>query len=161
MFIRNNTRFNIYSTQVINGVRYADFTSPAARKLLGISEVAEPASPADYSDETYYRQEQQESPFVVYTRKSDEQLAQLLQSKRDAMVVSRFQARAALHLAGYLARIEAYMALETTDMLVKLAWQDASEFRRSSPTLLALAALLEMDDEKLDKLFATAKEILA
>lgn len=161
MFIRNKTRFNIHSTQVINGVRYGDFTSPAIRKLLGISEVPEPTPPADFSDETYYRNEQQESPFVVYTRKSAEQLSQLLQSKRDAMVVSRFQARAALHLAGYLERIESHMALATTDMLVKLAWQDATEFRRTSPTLVALAVILEMDDEQLDQLFASAKAITA
>lgn len=77
------------------------------------------------------------------------------------MVVSRFQARAALHLAGLLDRVEQIMADPQTPVLSRLAWQDAQEFRRSSPTLLALADQLGLSAEALDQLFITASEIQA
>ncbi|GIK83069.1 MAG: hypothetical protein BroJett024_41740 [Alphaproteobacteria bacterium] len=76
-------------------------------------------------------------------------------------VVSRFQARAALHLAGLLPQVEALMADPATDPLARLAWTDAQEFRRTSPTLLAMAAALELDDAALDQLFVTAGGIEA
>lgn len=76
-------------------------------------------------------------------------------------VVSRFQARAALHLAGLLTAVEALMADPATDMLARLAWTDAQEFRRTSPTLLAMASALSLTDAQLDALFITAAGIEA
>lgn len=76
-------------------------------------------------------------------------------------VVSRFQARAALHLAGLLTAVEALMADPATDMLARLAWTDAQEFRRTSPTLLAMASALSLTDAQLDALFVTAAGIEA
>jgi len=76
-------------------------------------------------------------------------------------VVSRFQARAALHLAGLLPQVEALMADPATDTLARLAWTDAQEFRRTSPTLLAMAAALDLSDAQLDQLFVTAAGIEA
>ena len=76
-------------------------------------------------------------------------------------VVSRFQARAALHLAGLLTTVEALMAAPETDMLARLAWADATEFRRDSPTLVAMAAALSLTDEQLDQLFITAAGLVA
>jgi hypothetical protein len=75
--------------------------------------------------------------------------------------VSRFQARAALHLAGLLEQVESLMQSPETDMLARLAWQDAQEFKRQSPTVLAMAAALSLDDEALDALFTTASGIEA
>lgn len=75
--------------------------------------------------------------------------------------VSRFQARAALYQAGLLAKIEAYMAGPDVDPIAKLAWQDAQEFRRTSPTVAALAALLGLSDAALDELFTAAAQIKA
>lgn len=75
MFIRNNLRFNIYATAPIDGVTYHNFLDPDLRASLGITEVAEPEPPADYTPESYYRTEQDEAPYVVYTKKSEEQLA--------------------------------------------------------------------------------------
>ena len=43
-----------------------------------------PIPPADYSDETYYRTEQDDAPYVIYTKKSDEQIAQMQQAKTNA-----------------------------------------------------------------------------
>lgn len=75
--------------------------------------------------------------------------------------VSRFQARAALHLAGFLPAVEIIMADPQTDALARMAWQDAQEFRRHSPTVNALAMALGMDDAQLDTLFVTAGGIEA
>ena len=75
MFIRNNKRFNIYASAVIDGVRYANFLNPDVRAQLGITEIPEPDAPVDYSADTYYRTEQDDAPYVVYTKKSPEQLA--------------------------------------------------------------------------------------
>lgn len=76
-------------------------------------------------------------------------------------VVSRFQARAALHLAGLLTAVESMMADPATDTLARLAWTDAQEFRRTSPTLVAMASALSLTDEQLDQLFVTAAGIEA
>lgn len=76
-------------------------------------------------------------------------------------VVSRFQARAALHLAGLLDQVEALMSDPQTDKLARLAWSDAIEFRRDSPTLVAMAAALSLTDEQLDQLFITAVGLVA
>lgn len=74
-------------------------------------------------------------------------------------VVSRFQALAALHLAGLRPGVEA--AIAQADPLAQLAWNEALEFRRTSPTLLALTSALGWTDEQLDDLFRTAATIEA
>lgn len=84
---------------------------------------------------------------------------QLLAAERAAMVCSRFQAKAALHLAGLLPQVET--AIAGADELTQLAWSEAVEYRRTSPTILALAAALELTDEQVDDLFRTAMTIEA
>ena len=71
-------------------------------------------------------------------------------------VVSRFQARAALHQFGRLAEVEA--AIASSDAITQMAWLDAQEFRRQSPTILALGKQLGLD---LDALFIAAAQIQA
>lgn len=85
--------------------------------------------------------------------------ADLLAAERATMRCSRFQARAALHLAGLLDDTEA--AVAAADPLVRIAWADAQEFRRDSPTIAALAGVLGLDDEDIDALFRTAMTITA
>lgn len=75
--------------------------------------------------------------------------------------VTRFQARAALHLAGHLQQIEVLMSAPEMDMLARLAWQDAQEFRRTSPTVAAMAQALGLTDAQVDQLFITARGIEA
>ena len=79
MFIDSTTfrRVNIYAP-------YAGFSkldTPEIRQRAGVIEIADPVPPADYSDETYYRTEQDDVPYVVFTKKSDEQLLALRVSK--------------------------------------------------------------------------------
>lgn len=100
---------------------------------------------------------------------SDEDLAALRAAQRAAalavapvpQVVSRFQARAALYLAGELEATEAYMAHADTPMLVKLAWMDAQEFERSSPTVEAVRVAKGWTHAQVDALFVTASGIKA
>jgi hypothetical protein len=74
-------------------------------------------------------------------------------------VVSRFQARAALYQAGLLEQVETVMADPATDMLAKLAWADAQEFKRSSPTIAAFSQQIGLTDEQIDELFKQAAQI--
>lgn len=73
--------------------------------------------------------------------------------------VSRFQARASLLGAGLLESVE--LAIAGADPVAQLAWADALEFRRYSPTVLAISAGLGLTDEQLDELFRTAVTIEA
>lgn len=73
--------------------------------------------------------------------------------------VSRFQARAALMQAGLLDQAEA--AVAQAGPLAQLAWNDAVEFRRNSPTINALAPALGLTAEQIDALFIAAAQIEA
>ena len=73
--------------------------------------------------------------------------------------VSRFQAFAALSAAGKLTA--ATTAVNAAGGLAKLAWDNAIEFRRDSPTIASLAAAVGLDDAALDALFIAAAEIVA
>lgn len=85
IYILNKKRVNIYAPYTdAKGVTYANLTDPELRKKLKVKEVVEPEAPEDYSKDYYYRTESDEAPYVIYTRKSDEQIAQLEQSKTNA-----------------------------------------------------------------------------
>jgi hypothetical protein len=75
------------------------------------------------------------------------------------MKVSRMQARIALLQAGLLDDVEAAVAAGPRAM--QIAWADASEFHRTSPTITALASALSLTDEAVDGLFAAATTITA
>lgn len=75
--------------------------------------------------------------------------------------VSKFQGRAALHLAGHLATIQTYMDNPATPVLTKLAWEDAQDWERESPTVIAMLQLLGLTPAQGDQLFITAKGIKA
>ena len=75
--------------------------------------------------------------------------------------VTRFQARASLHLAGLLPQVEALMSDPATDPIARIAWQDAQEFRRQSPSVLAMAQALGLSEQQLDQLFTTAASLEA
>jgi len=74
-------------------------------------------------------------------------------------VVSRFQARAALLQSDLLDAAEA--AVAEGEAIIKLAWEDAQEFRRHSPTIAALAGELGLSSEQVDDLFRLAATIEA
>jgi hypothetical protein len=84
---------------------------------------------------------------------------QALTAWRATAKVSRFQAFAALSAAGKLTA--ATTAVNAAGGLAKLAWDNAIEFRRNSPTIAALASAVGLDDAALDALFIAAAQIEA
>lgn len=75
---------------------------------------------------------------------------------RESTKVSRLQAKAALAEFGYLEQTQAIIDDSATSTLAKLAWVEASEFRRLSPMMLQIAGLLELTPGQLDELFVYA-----
>jgi hypothetical protein len=71
--------------------------------------------------------------------------------------VTTAQARATLAGAGLLTQIDA--AIAQADPAVQIAWEYATELHRESPTLLALAAALQLNDATLDALFIQAAQV--
>lgn len=87
--------------------------------------------------------------------------ADALAAERAAMVVSRFQAKAALAAAGHLATVEALIA--NSDALTQLAWAETIEWRRNSPMIAAMAGPdgLDLTETEIDALFRAAAQIEA
>lgn len=95
----------------------------------------------------------------VVTDLPPEEIAAALTQWRATASVTRFQARSALHLTGLLTAVDA--AVAGGDTITKLAWADALNFERGSPTIAALASALGLTDEQIDGLFRTAATITA
>jgi hypothetical protein len=73
--------------------------------------------------------------------------------------VTRFQARGALYLAGLLDQVEQFVSASDTDMMIKLAWQDAQTFKRTSAFITGIAKKMNLSDDQIDQLFLTASQI--
>ena len=71
--------------------------------------------------------------------------------------VTRFQARAALHLAGLLDDAEA--AIAQAHPLSRIAWEHAHVYRRDSPTVISIGQQLGLSEADMDELFKTAASI--
>lgn len=82
-----------------------------------------------------------------------------LEIERSGMRCSRFQARAALHDAGLLEQAET--AVQEAGGRTQIAWADATEFRRDSPTIASIADAMGLTDEQVDDLFRSAMGITA
>lgn len=132
--------------------------------LVEVNELSEPS----YNDTQ--KLVQQDSPNLVdsvwtvgwnIVDKTSEEIQQELAIKRANMVVSPFQAKAALLQAGLLSQVEALINDPATDPLVVLAWNNASEYRRTSSMIVNLAATLNLTDTQLDELFTNAATIVA
>lgn len=73
------------------------------------------------------------------------------------LVVTPFQAKAALFQAGLLSEVETHIA--NSEPLVQMAWNEALEFKRYSPAILNLASSLGWSEQQLDDLFINAYDI--
>lgn len=96
---------------------------------------------------------------AAYTGESSEELE--LRVFRETATVSAFQAHQALDDFGYIEQVETIIADPATLPKTRRAWQMATEFRRLSPTVLEIAAALELTDEQIDELFVHALSIEA
>lgn len=85
--------------------------------------------------------------------------AELLATERARMIVSRFQAKAALMAAGLLPSVDA--AISAADSITQLAWAEVTELRRNSPMIVALAAAIGLTYTQVDDLFRAAAQIEA
>ena len=83
------------------------------------TEIPDPTPPEDYSDETYYRTEQDDAPYVIYTKKSVEQLDALHNSKIKQQIASieAGQARAVREAA--LGNTQHLQDIETAVVLLR------------------------------------------
>ena len=75
--------------------------------------------------------------------------------------VTRFQALAVLSQAGYLDTIWAYIDSLPRSDITRLAFENATEWERTSPTLAILATMLNLTSEQVDDLFIAASNISA
>jgi len=75
--------------------------------------------------------------------------------------VTRFQALAVLAAGGYLPTIKTYISTLGEDNITRLAWENAADWERTSPTLAALAAMLGLTDTEVDELFIAAAQVSA
>ena len=73
-------------------------------------------------------------------------------------IISRFQAKAVLLQMELLDDVETLIA--SASPIVKLAWENAIEFNRQSPSLLAMASALGLSSEQLDALFIEASKVV-
>ena len=75
--------------------------------------------------------------------------------------VTRFQALAVLAAGGYLDTVRTYINTLDPNNVQRLAWENAADWERTSPTLNALAAMLGLSDAQVDDLFIAASNISA
>jgi hypothetical protein len=75
--------------------------------------------------------------------------------------VTRFQALAILAAGGYLDTVRTHIAALDQNNVQRLAWENATDWERTSPTLNALAVMLGLDDTQVDDLFIAASNISA
>ena len=75
--------------------------------------------------------------------------------------VTRFQALAVLAAGGYLDTVRTYINTLDQNNVQRLAWENATDWERSSPTLNALAQMLGLTDAQVDDLFIAASQVSA
>lgn len=76
-----------------------------------------------------------------------------------SITVNRFQINAALWQTGDLEKVDAFAADPATDMLVRLAWKEASEFNSASLFATAVAEHLELTTSQMADVFRFAASI--
>lgn len=94
----------------------------------------------------------------VLARQVEEEAA-ANQSTTVPPAVSMFQARAVLMQAGLYEAVDS--AMQSTGGVNALAWEYATEVRRDSPLVLAMASQLDLSPEQIDDLFRAAVQITA
>ena len=70
--------------------------------------------------------------------------------------ITAFQAKAVLLNAGLLPSVTAYMSSANTPPIIALAWQEAPQYGRNDPAVLAIAGALNLTSEQLDQMFTAA-----
>lgn len=149
--------------QVIYDSRAAEVRANRYRLLVETDWTQFKDVPAETSNKYIeYRQElrdvtsQEGFPFNVIWPEYVETLVQIIPP-----TVTRFQALAVLSQAGYLDTIWAYIDSLPRSDITRLAFENATEWERTSPTLAILANMLNLTSEQVDDLFIAASNISA
>lgn len=142
-----------WSDELLLPLGYAELNRPVTHPFPSIDEKLVDGEPYQENGKWYL-------PWVTQKLTAEEIESNLL-NKRSDMVVSSFQAKAALLQAGLLDNIVSYINNPDTDPMVKLAWDNATEFRRLSPMIIDLGKHFDLTDNQLDNLFVTAASITA
>jgi hypothetical protein len=72
---------------------------------------------------------------------------------RASASLSRMEFMLALDAAGLLDDAEAFIAAPATPRQAKIMWANASRFERGHPTLVAIAAAMDLTDAQMDAVF--------
>lgn len=75
--------------------------------------------------------------------------------------VTRFQALATLAAGGWLSVVRTYINALDEDNITRLAFENATDWERTSPTVNALAQMLGLNDAQVDQLFIDASQVSA
>ena len=75
--------------------------------------------------------------------------------------VTRFQALATLAAGGWLDVVHTYIDALPRTNVQRLAFENATDWERTSPTVNALAAMLGLSDAQVDELFVAAARVSA
>jgi hypothetical protein len=75
--------------------------------------------------------------------------------------VTRFQALATLAAGGWLDVVHTYIDALPRSNVTRLAFENATDWERTSPTLAALATMLGLTDAQVDNLFIAAAQVSA
>jgi hypothetical protein len=144
---------------------YAPYTAPDGTRYPRIpmellDEIPEPQPPEDYTTNSdyYYRTEQDDAPYVIYTRKSEEQIVQIERAKIPQSVTMR-QGRLALLAAGLLPMIQTAIESIEDEMqreAAKIEWEYAQTIDRNSAFVQQIVEGLELTEEQMDQLFTQA-----
>lgn len=81
------------------------------------------------------------------------------QREREAMVLTRYQARAALHDAGLLDDVDTLMADANTSAEIKIMWEHKERIRRTHSATIQMATALGWTADQLDDLFRAGMQI--
>jgi hypothetical protein len=118
------------------------------------TQVLEPCTPYIDGDTVYTVDVVDLTPEQI----AEKQAAELL-AKRQAMIVTPYQAKVVLLDAGQLDEVEAAVAA-STDPKVKLAWTNAIQYQRLSPLVEEMQKAIGWSDADLDLLFEAAQKIV-
>lgn len=75
--------------------------------------------------------------------------------------VTRFQALATLAAGGWLDTVLVYIDALPRSNITRLAFENATDWERTSPTVNALAQMLGLTDAQVDELFVAAAQVSA
>lgn len=161
--LTNNVVYE-YQHQLREARPFTSFPDPIPENLIaeqGFSEVKlVPAPPYDQISENLIELPPIEIDGVwtqqwEVTQATTEEIAQRVERKRQAMIVSPLQAKVELLERTLLDEVEAVIAA-SADPVITLAWNSATEFVRLSPLVALIAEAMGWDDVYLDALFTEA-----